>query len=112
MKAMADNVRVLNEIDFESLIKKSQGWTMVDFWASWCAPCQMTAPALESAAGQLKEKIKIYKISIDDNHKLASELGVMSVPTMIIFKDGNEQDRIVGALGETEIIKRIEKHIA
>ncbi len=112
IKLMADNVMVLNETDFESEIKKSQGWTMVDFWASWCAPCQMTAPALESAAEKLKGKIKIYKISIDDNHKLASDLGVMSVPTMIIFKDGNEQDRIVGALGEAEIINRIEKHLA
>lgn len=109
---MADNVMVLNEVDFESEIKKSQGWTMVDFWASWCMPCQMTAPALESAAEKLKGKIKIYKINIDDSHKLASELGVMSVPTMIIFKDGNEQDRIVGALGSAEIIKRIEKHLA
>jgi thioredoxin 1 len=108
---MADMVLELQDKAFDLQIKQAKGVAMVDFWAPWCAPCQMTAPVLERVAEKMKGKIKIYKINIDDNHKLASELGIMSVPTMIVFKDGNEQDRIVGALGESEIIKRIEKYL-
>jgi thioredoxin 1 len=108
---MADNVMEIKETEFENIVKKAEGLIMVDFWASWCAPCQMTAPALEMAAEKMKGRIKIYKVNIDDNHKLASELGVMSIPTMIIFKDGKEKDRIVGALGEAEITKRIEANL-
>ena len=84
---------------------------MVDFWASWCGPCQVTAPVLEAVAEKMQGRIKIYKINIDENHKLASDLGVMSIPTMILFKNGSEQDRIVGALGEAELIKRIQGQI-
>jgi thioredoxin 1 len=108
---MAKNVMSIKEAEFDNLVKKTKGLTMVDFWASWCAPCQMTAPALEAVAEKMKDRIKVYKVDIDDNHKLASDLGVMSIPTMIIFKDGNEQDRIVGALGESEITKRIESYL-
>ena len=109
---MTDHVIEITELEFENAVKNRQGLAMLDFWASWCGPCQMTGPALETVAEKMKDKVKIYKINIDDNHKLASELGVMSIPTMIIFKDGNEQDRIVGALGEAEITKRIEAHLA
>ena len=108
---MSENVMEIKEIEFDSIVKNAKGLAVVDFWAPWCGPCQMTGPALEVVAEKMKDKVKIYKINIDDNHKLASELGVMSIPTMIIFKDGNEQDRIVGALGEAEITKRIEGHI-
>jgi thioredoxin 1 len=108
---MADNVIEINESEFDSKVKKSPGVVMVDFWAAWCAPCQITAPVLEEAAGKLKGKVSIYKINIDDNHKLASDLGIMSIPTMIIFKGGNEKDRIVGALSGPDIIKKIEAQL-
>ena len=108
---MAEYVVEIKESEFDGVVKNAQGLVMVDFWAPWCGPCQMSAPALEAAAEKMQGKAKIYKINIDDNHKLASELGIMSIPTMIIFKDGKELDRIVGALGESEIIKRIEKYI-
>ena len=108
---MAEHVMEITESGFENAVKKAAGLIIVDFWASWCGPCQMTGPALEAVAEKMKDRVKIYKVNIDDNHKLASDLGVMSIPTMIIFKDGNEQDRIVGALGEAEITKRIEAYI-
>ena len=108
---MSENVMEIKETEFDSIVKNGKGLMVVDFWAPWCGPCQMTGPVLETIAGKMKDKVKIYKINIDDNHRLASELGVMSIPTMIIFKDGDEQDRIVGALGEAEITKHIEAHI-
>lgn len=109
---MAENVREIKESEFENFVKKASGLMLVDFWASWCGPCQATGPALDAIAEKMQGKIKIYKINIDENHKLASDLGVMSIPTMIIFRDGAEKDRIVGALGEHEITKRIEQHLA
>ena len=109
---MAEHVMEIKESEFEKTVKQSSGLVMVDFWASWCGPCQATAPTLDRVAEKMLGKIKIYKVNIDENHKLASDLGVMSIPTMIIFKDGEEKDRIVGALGESEITKRIESHIA
>jgi thioredoxin 1 len=108
---MAEYVMEITEAEFDNTLKQANGLVLVDFWASWCAPCQMAAPALEAVAKKMKDKIKIYKINIDDNHRLASELGVMSIPTMIIFKGGEEKDRIVGALGESEITKRIGEYI-
>jgi thioredoxin 1 len=108
---MGEHVMEIKEAGFESAVKKAKGLVMVDFWASWCGPCQVTAPALEAVAEKMQGKVKIYKINIDDSHKLASELGVMSIPTMIIFKDGIEKDRIVGALGEAEITKKIEAYL-
>ncbi|TRZ50202.1 MAG: thioredoxin [Dehalococcoidia bacterium] len=109
---MADHVIEITESEFQKAVKNGQGLIMVDFWAPWSGPCQMTGPVLEAVAEKMNDKVKIYKINIDDNHKLASELGVMSIPTMVIFKDGNELDRVVGALGESEITKRIEEHLA
>ena len=108
---MSEHVAEIKESEFDSLVKETNGLVMVDFWASWCGPCQATGPVLDAIAEKMQGKIKIYKINIDDNHKLASDHGVMSIPTMIIFKDGSEKDRIVGALGEVELKKRIEANL-
>jgi len=108
---MAKNILEANEVNFEHEVKKSEVVCLVDFWAPWCGPCQMIAPALESIANAQQGKLKVCKVNIDDNHKLATDLGIMSIPTMILFKGGKEQERIVGALGESELTKRIEKYI-
>lgn len=107
---MPENIFEINETDFEHEVKNANGLCLVDFWAPWCGPCQMVGPVLVNIAGTQQGKIKVCKINIDDNHKLAAELGIMSIPTIILFKDGNEQERIVGALGEAELTKRIEKY--
>ncbi len=107
---MSENIFEINEANFKLEVKDANGLCLVDFWASWCGPCQMIGPVLENIADAQQGKIKVCKVNIDDNHRLAAELGIMSIPTMILFKDGTEQERIVGALGEAELTKRIEKY--
>lgn len=108
---MAKDITEISADTFEDEVKGAKGTVLVDFWAPWCGPCQMVAPALEAIAKELKEDLKVCKLNIDDNHKIASDLGIMSIPTLIIFKNGEEQDRIVGTLGEAELKKRIKVHI-
>jgi thioredoxin 1 len=92
----------LNEDNFENEVKK--GATLVDFFAQWCGPCRMLAPIIEEVAGDMKGKAKIGKVDIDKEIKVATDHQVTSVPTMILFKDGKEVDRIVG-LRDAEAIK-------
>jgi thioredoxin 1 len=110
---MSKNIIEINETGFDSEVKNEQGVAvLVDFWASWCGPCAMVAPVLEKIADKNTGRLKICKVNVDSNHKLASEFGIMSIPTMILFKNGKEQERIVGALGEAELTRRLAKHIA
>jgi len=108
---MAENIIEINDDNFAKEVKEANGLILLDCWAPWCGPCQMVAPVLENIARKLKGKLKICKMDIDNNHKLATELGIMSIPTLILFKSGNEQERIVGALSEAELTRRIDKHL-
>lgn len=92
----------LNEENFENEIKT--GATLVDFFAQWCGPCRMLAPIIDEVAGDMEGKAKIGKVDIDKEIKVATDHQVTSVPTMILFKDGKEVDRIVG-LRDAEAIK-------
>ncbi|KRG11486.1 thioredoxin [Lederbergia galactosidilytica] len=74
----------------------SEGVVLVDFWAPWCGPCKMIAPVLEELDGELNGKAKIVKLDVDDNQETAGKYGVMSIPTLIVFKDGKEVDKTVG----------------
>ena len=108
---MSEYITDVTEATFDQEVKNTSGFVLVDFWASWCGPCTMIAPALEAMAEKLQGRVMIAKVNIDDNHKIASDLGIMSIPTLVLFKDGTELDRIVGALGEAELTKRVESHI-
>src|ERR1700674_187882 len=83
--------------DFESLVLKSAEPVVVDFWAEWCGPCRMIAPALEEIAGQLGNKVKIVKLNVDENPGTAAKYGIMSIPTLMLFKNGEIASRQVGA---------------
>lgn len=101
----------LKEVDFEKEVLNSTGVVLVDFWAPWCGPCRMVAPILEDLSAQYNGSVKIVKVNVDENSNLAAQYNVMSIPTLIIFKDGKVVDQFVGAMPKPAIVKRLERWI-
>ena len=96
---------------FENEIEKSKGLVLVDFWAEWCGPCKMIAPVLEQVAGENVGKIAIRKLDVDDNPNTARRYGVMSIPTMILFKDGAPVERLMGYMPKERLMNKIKPHL-
>jgi thioredoxin 1 len=90
------DVRAVTDGEFESLVLQSDVPVLVDFWATWCPPCRMIAPIVEQLQGELGDKVKIMKMDTDENPATSMSLGIMSIPTVIIFKDGKPAERTVG----------------
>ena len=93
----------VTDATFEAEVLKSQEPVVVDFWAEWCGPCRMIGPALEEIAGTLGAKVKIVKLNVDESPKTASKYGVMSIPTLMIFKGGEMASRQVGAAPKAKL---------
>jgi len=93
---MRDFVTEVNDANFESEVLKSSQPVLVDFWASWCAPCRMLAPTVELVAEKYQGKAKIVKLNVDENESSSSNYGVKGIPTLILFRDGQEAERVVG----------------
>ncbi|HEY4026872.1 MAG TPA: thioredoxin [Candidatus Dormibacteraeota bacterium] len=93
---MSSAVPAVTDTDFETQVLQSTTVVLVDFWAEWCAPCRMIAPVVESIASELGDQVKVVKMDIDANPEVPGRLGVMSIPTLIIFKDGQQAERTVG----------------
>ena len=87
----------VSDATFESEVLKSAEPVVVDFWAEWCGPCRMIAPALDEIAGAMGDKVKIVKLNVDENPAVAAKYGIMSIPTLMIFKNGEMSSRQVGA---------------
>ncbi len=92
---------------FESDVLKSSEPVVVDFWAEWCGPCRMIAPSLEEIASEMKGKVKVAKLNIDENPAVAGKLGIRSIPTLMLFKDGKVASQKVGAAPKGELVKWI-----
>jgi len=99
----------ISDAEFESQVLGSSTPTLVDFWAAWCGPCQKLAPILEEVAEDLGDKVRIVKVNVDHNPQSPGRYGVMSIPTMILFKDGKEVTRLVGVMSRHELRRRIEE---
>lgn len=98
---MSENLKYLDDNNFQNEI--AEGVTLVDFYADWCGPCRMIAPIVEELANELKDQAKIAKLDIENAQKVTASFGVTSIPTIILFKDGKEINRIVGLKGKDDL---------
>ena len=103
------NLLHVNDANFEEEILKSDTPALVDFWASWCAPCRAIAPIVEEMAKTYSGKIKVAKLNVDENPSTPGKYGVRGIPTLILFKDGEVLDQLVGAVPKAQITKLIDK---
>ena len=109
---MSDNVPHVTDAEFQAEVLDSDTLVLVDFWAEWCVPCHMVSPVVEEIARDHADRMKAVKLNVDDNPVTARDYGVMSIPTLIVFKDGKEQARVIGARGKDAILREIEPHFA
>jgi thioredoxin 1 len=105
---MADGIFTLSDNTFDEEVKGSAAPVLVDFWAEWCGPCKMIAPTLEEIGRDYAGKLRIAKINVDDNPDVARRFEVMSIPTLILFKDGEPVRRVVGAKGKGQLVQEID----
>lgn len=96
---------------FKSEVIESEQPVLVDFWAEWCGPCKKVSPVLDEIAEEMAGKAKIAKVNVDDERTLAAMFQIMSIPTLLIFKDGKKVDELVGVRPKKDIQSRIEKHV-
>lgn len=104
---MADGIVTLTSSTFDETIRGSQTPVLVDFWAEWCGPCKQIAPVLAEIASENKDKITIAKLNVDDHGDIASRFGVMSIPTLILFHQGEPAKRLVGAKGKGQLVQEL-----
>jgi thioredoxin 1 len=104
---MAGAILTLSDSSFSEEINASSEPVIVDFWAEWCGPCKMIAPMLEEIATEQAGKVKIGKLNVDDNPDTARRFDVMSIPTLIIFQDGEPKKRVVGARGKGQLLEEL-----
>jgi thioredoxin 1 len=101
-----------NDDNFQADVIKSTLPVLVDFWAPWCGPCRMVDPVVEEIAGEYDGRLKVGKLNTDDNREVAAKYGIMSIPTIMIFKDGEVKARIVGAQPKRAIVEKIDDVLA
>ncbi len=106
---MAVKPVAISDQTFENEVLKSTTPVLVDFWATWCGPCKMIAPVLEEIAGEKDGQLKIAKLDVDENPETAQKFGVMSIPTLLLFKNGKEVSRIVGYRSKNQLVQQIER---
>ena len=109
---MSGAVGEVTDQEFESQVIGAQGPVLVDFWAEWCVPCHLVSPVLEEIAREKAGAITAYKLNVDDNPMAAQRYGVMSIPTIMLFKGGEVMARVVGVRPKEAILRELEPHLA
>ena len=108
---MSNAVSVTDETFADEVINADTP-VLVDFWAAWCGPCRVVAPILEQIAEEQEGKLKIAKVNIDEDQEYASQLGIASIPTLILFKDGRPVEKLVGAYPKDRIVEKLTPHLS
>lgn len=105
------NIEEINDSNFQHLVLDSKSLVVVDFWAQWCGPCRKLAPVMEQIQNEFIDSIKIYKIDADKNINSAKEYGVISLPSILVFKDGIVKETMVGLMPKSAIVSNIKKYL-
>lgn len=108
---MSEYVKEVNDTSFEQDVLQSKQPVLVDFWAAWCAPCRMIAPTVEAVAEQFSGSASVVKLNVDENPSVSQRYGIKGIPTLILFREGQEEERIVGATSKESLSRLIEKSL-
>jgi len=108
---MADNAVAVTDSTFQTEVLSSSQPVLVDFWATWCGPCRMVAPIVEEIANENNGKLKVAKVDVDANPQTAQQFGVMSIPTLIVFKGGQPVERLVGYMPKAKLMQALSPHL-
>jgi len=109
---MSELVIEVSDSSFEVDVLQSDQPVLVDFWAAWCAPCRMLAPTVDAVAEKYAANARVVKVNVDDNPSVSQRYGIKGIPTLILFKGGKEEERVVGATSKDAISRMIDKHVA
>jgi thioredoxin 1 len=110
--SMSQLTTALTDANFDETVKSAEVPVLVDFWAEWCGPCKAVEPILEEIASENPDKLMVGKLNVDDNLEVARRFDVLSIPTMILFKDGEPQLRLVGAKGKAQLLQELSRHLS
>jgi len=108
---MSDNIIKLTDAEFEQSVLKASQPTLVDFWAEWCAPCRQLTPVVEQMADTYKGKLQVAKMNIDEQPQTPTQYAVRAIPTLLLFKDGEVVDQIVGLVSKSKLEELVNKHL-
>lgn len=105
------SIEDLSTSDFDEVVDQAEKLVLVDFWAEWCGPCKQLKPRLEELAEEYEGEVDFYRVNVDENQDLAGQFGIRSIPSLLVFKDGDKVEEIVGAVPKENISEQLDSHL-